>query len=145
MSIQLYTIRLKRFYVFLIGFAPLWIVIPVLFQELIGNQIVAIIIGLFLLTATAVTAQFLARKETTLAIVNNTVSFDEMSMDIEDIHHIKIDKSGVGTSSIEFHLKTGGKSVMTLTNLKNNANKAIAFVEKNLPEIEQKKPVDLLD
>src|SRR5690554_4166475 len=132
MSIQLYTIRLKRFYVFLVGFAPLWIVVPVLFQEIIGNQIVAIIIGLILLTVTAVAAQFLARKETTLAIANNTVSFDETSMDIEDILHIKIDK-------------TGEKLVLTLTNLKDNANKAIAFVEKNLPEIEQKKPVDLLE
>ena len=145
MSIQVYTIRLKKFYWILLGFAPLWVLITVLFQVLIGGQVLAVIIGLLLLTFTALLAQNIARKQIDFTIEGNTVSFDETTLAIENILHIKIDKTGIGTSSIEFHLKTGEKSVLTLTNLKDNANKAIAFVEKNLPEIEQVKPVDLLE
>lgn len=144
MSIPLYTLRVKRFYVFLVVFAPLWIVAPVLLQMYFGYPVLAVILGLILLTVTGLVAQKIARKQIDLTIENNTVSFDEITLEIENIRHIKIDRSGIGTSSIEFHSKTGEKTVLNLTNLKGNANKAIAFVEKNLPEIEQIGPEDLL-
>jgi hypothetical protein len=143
-SIQVYSIKLNRLYLFLVLLSPLWITVPVIIQRIGGSQIVAIILGLFLLTVTGIIAQKIASKHIDLAVENNTVSYDGISIATKDLQSIKINKTGIGTSSIEFYLKTGGKSVLTLTNLKDNANKAIVFVEKNLPEIEQIGPEDLL-
>ena len=47
-------------------------------------------------------------------------------------------------SAIEFNLKTGKKISLNLPNLKRNSDKGIAFVEKNLVEIEFIAPEDLL-
>lgn len=144
MSIQVFSIRLGRFYFILIALVPLWIVIPVLLQLYGGYQAIAVIAGLALLTITAIIAQKISRKQIGLNIENNTVSFDDTSILTQDILNIKINKSGIGMSAIEFNLKSGKKIVLNLPNYKGNADLAIAFIEKNLPEIEQIKPVDLL-
>lgn len=145
MSIQLISIRLKKFYFVSIVLSPLWIAAPILIQRAGGSQFLAIILGLFILTITGVIAQKIARKITDLKVENKTVSFDDTSLLIQDIKDIKINKSGIGTSAIEFNLKTGKKVILHLINIKGNADKGIAFAEKNLPEIEFIAPEDLLN
>jgi len=143
-KIQVYSIRLTRFYIVLIALIPLWIVIPVLLQIYGGYQAIAVLAGLGLLTGTALIAQRIARKEITLSITDNTVLFDEISVPVHTIATIKINKTGIGTTAIEFNLKTGEKSILTLPNYNGNAEKAIKFVEENLPDVEQVIPEDLL-
>jgi hypothetical protein len=145
MNIQLYAIRLKKLYLAIALLSPIWIVIPVLIQRNGGHQYLVIFLGLVLLTLTGVLAHKVARKPIELVIDDNKVSYDEISIPKKDIQSIKINKSGIGTSAIEFNMKSGEKVVLHLPNLKRNAEKGIAFIEKNLPEIEKIAPVDLLE
>jgi hypothetical protein len=144
MSIKLYALNLNKLYFALVLLSPLWIAVPVFIQRNGGSQILAIIIGLLLLTVTGVIAQKIARKQIELKIEDKTVSFDEISIPTNDLQSIKINKTGIGMSAIEFNLKTGKKISLNLPNLKRNSDKGIAFVEKNLVEIEFIAPEDLL-
>lgn len=145
MSIQFYTIRLKKFYLLLIGFVPFWAGITVLFEEIGGNRPIAVLLGLGLLTVTAISAHLLARKKSILVIDNNIVSCDETSIPIDSILNIKIKKTGIGNTVVEFYLKPDIKHSFNLSNYKGNTNNVIAFLEHNLPNIERVKPIDLLD
>lgn len=145
MTIQLYAIQLKKLYLAIALLSPMWIVIPVLIQKNGGHQYLVIFLGLLLLTFTGVLAQKVARKPIELVVENNTVTFDGISISKADIKSIKINKSGIGISAIEFNLKSGEKVVLHLPNLKRNAEKGIAFIDKALPEIEKIAPVDLLE
>lgn len=142
---RVYSIQLKKLYLAIALLSPIWIVIPVLIQRNGGHQYLVIFLGLILLTLTVVLAQVFARKEIELTVNDNSVSFDETSIDRKDIKSIKINKSGIGNSAIEFILKSGEKVTLHLPNLKRNAEKGIAFFEKVLPEVEKIAPVDLLD
>ncbi|RYM33490.1 hypothetical protein ERX46_11160 [Brumimicrobium glaciale] len=142
---KLYAIRLKKLYLAIALLSPIWIVIPVLIQRNGGHQYLVIFLGLVLLTLTGVLAHRVARKPIELKVDDNKVTYDEISIPKKDIQSININKSGIGISAIEFNMKSGKKVILHLPNLKRNAEKGIAFIEKNLPEIEKIAPVDLLE
>lgn len=145
MTIQLYAIRLKKLYLLIALLSPIWIVIPVLIQMNGGHQYLVIFLGLVLLTLTGVLAHKAARKPIELTVEDNAVSFDGISISKSDIESIKINKSGIGISAIEFNVQKDKKIILHLPNLKDNAEKGIVFVEKNLPDVEIIAPVDLLE
>lgn len=145
MTIQLYSIRIKRLYLFIALLAPIWIVIPVVIQYFGGNQYAVIFLGLILLTITLILAQIFARKPIDLTVQNNIISFDEIEIHKDQILDIEINKSGIGMSAIEFNLITEEKITLHLPNLKENAEDGIAFVKKQLPEVKFIAPVDLLE
>lgn len=145
MTIQLYSIRIKRLYLFIALLAPIWIVIPVVIQYFGGNQYAVIFLGLILLTITLILAQIFARKPIDLTVQNNIISFDEIEIHKDQILDIEINKSGIGMSAIEFNLITEEKITLHLPNLKENAEDGIAFVKKQLPEVKFIAPIDLLE
>lgn len=144
MTIQLYAIRLKKLYLAIALLSPIWIVVPILIQKSGGHQYLVIFLGLILLTLTGVLGQIIARKNIEIVINDSSVIYDDVSILKKDIQSIKIDKSGIGVTAIEFNLNVGKKVVLHLPNLKRNAAKGIAFIEKALPEVEFVAPVDLL-
>ena len=145
MKIQLYSILLNKLYLFFALLSPIWIVIPILIQRIGGHQYLVIFLGLVLLTITGLLAQRIARKSIILKVENDKINFDDISISKSEIQSIKIDKSGIGISAIEFNVKDDKKVILHLPNLKRNAEKGIAFVEKKLPEMEFVAPVDLLE
>ena len=108
-------------------------------------QYLVIFLGLILLTLTGFLAQKIARKKIEIVVEDNIVSYDGVSIGIKDLKNIKINKSGIGISAIEFNLKSGEKKVLHMPNLKGNAEKGIAFINKALPAIEKIEPEDLLE
>ncbi len=145
MRVQLYAIRLRKLYLLIVLLSSIWMVTPVLIQRIGGHQYLVIFLGLILLTLTGFLAQKIARKKIEIVVEDNIVSYDGVSIGIKDLKNIKINKSGIGISAIEFNLKSGEKKVLHMPNLKGNAEKGIAFINKALPEIEKIEPEDLLE
>ncbi|WP_107039869.1 hypothetical protein [Brumimicrobium mesophilum] len=145
MSIQLYSIQLKKLYLFIALLSPMWMLIPVLIQMYGGHQYAVIFLGLILLTITLILAQIFARKSVILKVEKETIIYDDISISKSEIQSIKINKSGIGISAIEFNVQNDQKIILHLPNLKGNAEKGIAFIENNLPDVKIIEPVDLLE
>lgn len=135
MTIRIYSITLKIFLVIILGLSPIWVLIPVKLGVQMDNKQMAIILSVVLLICSIIIAHIFARKKTNLTITDKEVKFRKTTILIESIHNIKINKTGIGMSAIEFYTITGEKHSFNFPNYKENADKAISFVKNHLTEI----------
>ena len=136
MTIKIYSITLKVFLIIVFGLSPVWVIIPVTLGVQIDNKYAAYILSAFLLVCCVILAHILARQKTDLTITESEVRYRKTSIKIKSVQNIKINKTGIGMSAIEFYMKTGKKHSLNMPNYKGNADRAIEFVTTNITTID---------